>query len=73
MGSPRRHNPHGISRGAFHKEPKVTALIKRKACHPCGICRKFITPACLVCSTEDTIDPNIASFCKSLSVAIRLK
>ena len=27
---------------------------------------------CLVCSTEDTIDPDIASFCNSLSV-IRLK
>ena len=30
------------------------------------------TPACLVCSTEDTIDPDVASFCNSLSV-IRLK
>ena len=33
---------------------------------------RYNTPACLVCSTEDTIDPDIASFCNSLSV-IRLK
>ena len=30
MTSPRPLNPRGISRGAFHKGPKVTALIKRK-------------------------------------------